>query len=262
MAGEGVRRVSAAVQHARVRKARAPERTPVGANGVVLEPGSRVGNQTLRVEPIGARRLPNINLLDLRVEKRFVLKASHSVALRMNIFNALNINSVVSLTQQSGPNFGKAVTIVSPRILEFSVQVPVLGRNVDFWPVRPTRLDGSAEAVVQGADGLEQGDEDRRNNRPVEFVAQRWVGPELFCLFITRCDPSGSAGGIMSLREVSHSRSVSLRWRCQPRCMHRRSRCGSNAAEYFQDVDRPRCHACRRWRSVPVGCSTANPVRC
>jgi hypothetical protein len=84
--------------------------------------GARVGNQTLRVEPIGSRRLPAINLLDLRVEKRFALPRGQSVSARLNIFNALNINTVLSLRQNSAANFGQAVTIIAPRILEFSAQ--------------------------------------------------------------------------------------------------------------------------------------------
>ena len=92
------------------------------ARTVSFANGARIGNPTLRVEPIGARRLGSINLLDLRGEKTLSLKNGQRLSLRVNVFNALNVNTVLSLTQQSGPNFGKALTIVAPRILELSAQ--------------------------------------------------------------------------------------------------------------------------------------------
>jgi hypothetical protein len=83
--------------------------------------GQTIPAITLRVEPIGSRRLPDINLMHLRVEKSFRLTAEHKVALRANVFNALNINTVTGLTQLSGVNFLRPTVIMPPRIVEFAV---------------------------------------------------------------------------------------------------------------------------------------------
>ena len=90
------------------------------ARTALFRGGVTIPSITLPVEPIGSRRLPNINLLDLRVEKRLNLPRRQQLQLQMNVFNATNINSVTSITQQSGPNFGLATAIVLPRIVAFS----------------------------------------------------------------------------------------------------------------------------------------------
>jgi len=90
------------------------------ARTVNFRGGTTIPSITLNVEPIGSRRLPNINLLDFRLEKRLNLGAKQRLQLQLNIFNSLNINAVTSVTQQSGPNFGLATAIVLPRIVAFS----------------------------------------------------------------------------------------------------------------------------------------------
>jgi hypothetical protein len=92
------------------------------ARTVSVTGGRQIPSALVRVEPIGTRRLPEINLLTLRGEKTFRLARGQRVAMRLNLYNALNINSTLSLTQQSGPNFLRPVTIVPPRIAELSVQ--------------------------------------------------------------------------------------------------------------------------------------------
>jgi hypothetical protein len=86
----------------------------------VLFTGNTFGSITLPVEPYGAHRLPDTNLLDLRVEKRFHMVGKQTLALRMNLYNTLNINNTLSLTTQSGPAFGQPTSIVPARVLEFS----------------------------------------------------------------------------------------------------------------------------------------------
>ena len=57
----------------------------------------------------------------MRVEKSFNLRAGQRATLRMNIFNALNDNTVLTLTRLSGVNFGRPTSIMPPRIAEFSM---------------------------------------------------------------------------------------------------------------------------------------------
>jgi len=92
------------------------------ARVVSFRGGRTIPVQSVRVEPIGTRRTPNINLLHMRVEKSFHVTRLQRVALRLNIFNATNINTVQNLIQLSGPNFERPTSIIQPRIAEFAVQ--------------------------------------------------------------------------------------------------------------------------------------------
>jgi hypothetical protein len=90
------------------------------ARSVLFRGGRQVPSILLRVEPIGARRMPNINLVDLRVEKRFRVTTGQNLAVRLNVFNAMNANTVTTITQQSGATFMFPTNIMLPRILELS----------------------------------------------------------------------------------------------------------------------------------------------
>ena len=90
------------------------------ARTALFRGGLTIPSITLNVEPVGSQRLPDINLLDVRVEKRVNLPRRQQLQLQVNVFNATNINSVTALTQQSGPSFGLATAIVLPRIVAFS----------------------------------------------------------------------------------------------------------------------------------------------
>lgn len=93
----------------------------VFARQVLFRGGRTIPSISLNVEPVGARRLPNTNQLDVRVEKSFALPKSHKVAVRANIFNLLNANTVLSSVRLSGTNFLLPTDIMPPRIAEFSV---------------------------------------------------------------------------------------------------------------------------------------------
>jgi hypothetical protein len=88
------------------------------ARTVSLRGGQQIPSFTVRVEPIGTRRLPNLNLLNLRAEKSFRLASSHRVALRANVYNALNVNTVLSVNSLSGAAFARPTSITPPRIAE------------------------------------------------------------------------------------------------------------------------------------------------
>jgi hypothetical protein len=90
------------------------------ARRVEFSGGRQIPSLIVNVEPIGTRRLDNLNLLDLRGEKRFSLGNSRQLALRLNLYNALNKPTVLMVQPLSGPVFNTATSIVSPRILEWS----------------------------------------------------------------------------------------------------------------------------------------------
>ena len=82
--------------------------------------GVTIPQIVLNVEPIGTRRMDDINLLDLRVQKRSRCHERNKIVLRLNVFNALNTNAVTGLTQRAGPAFLRPTSIIPPRILELS----------------------------------------------------------------------------------------------------------------------------------------------
>ena len=84
--------------------------------------GQPIPTIVLRTEPIGARRLPNINLLHMRVEKSFRLAQGRRVAMQLNVFNVTNINTEQNITQLSGVNFGRPGNVLSPRIVAFAAE--------------------------------------------------------------------------------------------------------------------------------------------
>lgn len=88
----------------------------------VAPAGQPIPNLVLRVEPIGAQRLPDINLLHVRVQKALQLSGGRKIALRMNVFNATNINTEQSVTQLSGVNYGRPGNVLAPRILELGAE--------------------------------------------------------------------------------------------------------------------------------------------
>ena len=92
------------------------------ARTVSLTGGQQLTSQVVRVEPIGTRRLPTINLLHLRAEKSFRFSGSKEVSLRFNVYNLTNIATVQSLTQLSGPAFELPLTLMPPRIGEIGLQ--------------------------------------------------------------------------------------------------------------------------------------------
>ena len=99
---------------------RAPERQPAGADRA-FQGRPQIPSITVPVEPIGSIRLPNLNLLDLRAEKRFRLTKGQSLAVRVNVFNAMNINTVTARVVRSGATYLFPTAIVLPRILDFSM---------------------------------------------------------------------------------------------------------------------------------------------
>ena len=75
---------------------------------------------TLKVEPLGTERLPEINLTNFRVEKTLSLTARQKVTLRANLYNAFNSQVPTAVTTLTGQNYGIATALVPPRIFELS----------------------------------------------------------------------------------------------------------------------------------------------
>ena len=91
------------------------------ARQVLLEGGVTIPDIEVNAEPIGTRRIPTLNLLTLRVEKSFRFRTSQRVAVRFDLYNALNVNTATRLQPRSGDQFLRPREIVPPRIAEFGL---------------------------------------------------------------------------------------------------------------------------------------------
>jgi hypothetical protein len=91
------------------------------ARTVLFTGGQTVTSLVVNAEPIGTRRRPALQLMDVRVEKRVMLPKGQKAVVRANIFNALNRSTVTSLIDRSGPSFLQPTGILPPRIVELSV---------------------------------------------------------------------------------------------------------------------------------------------
>jgi hypothetical protein len=82
--------------------------------------GSQIPTLVVNVAPLGSLNLPTLNVLDFRFEKGFTL-ASRRLSLRVNLFNATNVGTVLTRVLQSGPTYLLPTTVMRPRIVEFSL---------------------------------------------------------------------------------------------------------------------------------------------
>ena len=88
--------------------------TGTGINGQKLNQGS----VTLRMGPFGQFRGPVIEVLNMKVAKRFRLGESRTLEGNFQLYNILNSSSAVATTRLTGSTFGVVSSIESPRIAE------------------------------------------------------------------------------------------------------------------------------------------------
>ena len=90
------------------------------ARTVLFRGGQQILSLLLRVEPIGSSRLDNVNLADMRLQKKFRFSQGHHADVRVTVYNILNANPVLGRQMQSGASFRRPTSVVQPRILELS----------------------------------------------------------------------------------------------------------------------------------------------
>jgi outer membrane receptor protein involved in Fe transport len=90
------------------------------ARQVLLEGGVTIPDIEVNAEPIGTRRIPSLNLLTLRLEKSFRFRTQR-VAVRFDLYNALNANTALAISPRSGERFLRPEEILPPRIAEFGM---------------------------------------------------------------------------------------------------------------------------------------------
>ena len=77
---------------------------------------TRGGSVTVLAEPVGSRRMDNVTVLDLRVDKSIRVFGNRRLAAALDVFNCLNANPEQNVVWSSGPSFLRPLTIVSPRV--------------------------------------------------------------------------------------------------------------------------------------------------
>jgi hypothetical protein len=80
-------------------------------------------NVRILAEPIGTRRMDNITILDVRVEKGFKLGGHRRLAGFVDVFNLLNANPEQNASWSSGPSFLRPLSIVPPRLARLGVKL-------------------------------------------------------------------------------------------------------------------------------------------
>jgi hypothetical protein len=79
------------------------------------------GARTFRVEPIGARRFPNVNIVDARLDKSFRFGKIGKLTGQFDIFNIFN-SGVPTAFRQSTVNFLEVTELLAPRVMRFGVR--------------------------------------------------------------------------------------------------------------------------------------------
>jgi hypothetical protein len=92
------------------------------ARQAILTGGTQIPNITVNVEPIGTQRLPNINLLTVRGEKRIRLGAGQEIRVQLDVANLTNSDVATAVTAVSGANYGLVSARVLPRVVVLNAQ--------------------------------------------------------------------------------------------------------------------------------------------
>ena len=80
------------------------------------------GNMTIMAEKAGTYYLPDINLIDVRVQKEFVIKNTQRLQLTVNLFNFAEAKTVTGVYQTTGPWFGQQTNHLNGTVVRFGVR--------------------------------------------------------------------------------------------------------------------------------------------
>jgi hypothetical protein len=80
------------------------------------------GNVRILAEPVGTRRMDNVTIVDVRVEKGIRLAGSCRLAGFVDVFNLLNANPEQQASWSSG-TFLRPLSIVPPRIARIGMKM-------------------------------------------------------------------------------------------------------------------------------------------
>lgn len=83
--------------------------------------GTTIPTIVLNVAPIGSIRTPALQATDLRLDKAFSIGNGQRVALRLNLYNVLNANTVTARNLREGSTYLQPTAILPPRIAEIGM---------------------------------------------------------------------------------------------------------------------------------------------
>jgi hypothetical protein len=79
------------------------------------------GAETIRVEPVDARRAPNVGIFDIRVDKSFRLARAGNFTAMLDIFNLTNEATPTNFAITTA-NMQRIIALLDPRIIRFGVR--------------------------------------------------------------------------------------------------------------------------------------------
>ena len=80
------------------------------------------GNMPIVAEKAGTYYLPAINLINIRVQKEFVIKNTQRLQLMFNMFNFADAKTVTAVNQLTGPAFGQPTDTLDGTVVRFSAR--------------------------------------------------------------------------------------------------------------------------------------------
>jgi hypothetical protein len=80
------------------------------------------GTATVRAEPFGEQRKPNITIVDIRSEKRFAFSGRPLTGF-FDVYNIFNTNAEQDLTIASGASWMRPTLVTSPRVVRLGVRL-------------------------------------------------------------------------------------------------------------------------------------------
>jgi hypothetical protein len=80
------------------------------------------GNMTIVVEKPGTYYLPAINLINLRVQKEFVIKGPQRLHLMLNVFNLGGAMTVTGVNQLTGTFFNQPTAYTGDTVVRFAAR--------------------------------------------------------------------------------------------------------------------------------------------
>ena len=83
----------------------------------------RYGTVAVLAEPVGTRRMDNMTIADLRVEKGFRMTRSRRFAAFVDVFNVFNANPEQNVVLSSGASYLRPISILSPRIARIGAKL-------------------------------------------------------------------------------------------------------------------------------------------
>ena len=77
---------------------------------------------TIIAEKAGTYYLPAINLINMRVQKEFVIKDTQRLHLMLNVFNLANAKTVTGVNQTTGTYFNRPTAIIGESVVRLSTR--------------------------------------------------------------------------------------------------------------------------------------------